>query len=98
MKEVRLYLLVYDITNARVYRKLYKILDSYVYQRIEKSVLELTLTDMDLVRLRRQLGKLFPDDEEKIILIPVCRDDQSKVRVYGAVCRESVSEPDFIML
>ena len=72
----------YDITDAKRLRKVATCLED-AGQRVQYSVFECYLTEMQLDKLCKKLTKLIDTEDDKLRFYTLCEKDVSKVIVDG---------------
>ncbi len=77
----RLYLISYDITNDRARTRLAHLLEEYG-QRVQYSVFEVWLSEVELARLRSRLAFVV-EEEGSVRLYGLCAACQKRVEVLG---------------
>lgn len=91
-------ILIYDITNKRLFSKIYKIIESYHARRIQKSVYEIDEDNKRIIELIDRICDIIDMKEDKLSFIPLCEDDKSHVIDIGIVSdRESMNRRYLIL-
>ena len=62
------YLITYDIANDKRLRMVFKIMRGWG-DHLQYSVFECQLTQMDLMRLKGELGDVIHDDEDQVLIV-----------------------------
>ena len=65
--EIKHWLIVYDIRDAKRLGKVEKIMASYAY-RVQKSVFEGEITEKNLTRLKNELQRTIDYDEDQVTI------------------------------
>jgi CRISPR-associated protein Cas2 len=81
------YVVTYDISNARRLRKVYKLLLGYG-DHLQLSVFECELDQRELVELRRELGELIHHNEDQVLFVNV-----GPLQGRGAVSISALGRP-----
>jgi len=79
-----LHLVAYDITSGRRLRRVAKICEDYGV-RVERSVFECDLTDMQFEEFWRKLAIVVSDESDKVVDYPIGLLDKGKIRTMGHV-------------
>ena len=80
--EVKHWLIVYDIRNAKRLVKVSKCMESYAW-RIQKSVFESSATTETIGRLKRELERIIDAEEDFILFFEICERDFQKKEKFG---------------
>ena len=80
--EVKHWLIVYDIRNAKRLVKVSKCIESYAW-RIQKSVFESSATAETIGRLKRELKRIIDAEEDFILFFEICERDFQKKEKFG---------------
>lgn len=77
-KNKQFWVIAYDITDDLRRSRLVRVLEKFGV-RVNYSVFECMLTDIQLCKLREKLDKLILPSEDSIIYYPLCLDCYSKI-------------------
>ena len=77
-----LHLIVYDIADDKRLRRVAKICEDYGI-RVEKSVFECDLPDVQFSEMWSMLAEVILRDEDKVIDYPVGLSERRKIRALG---------------
>lgn len=77
-KNKQFWVIAYDITDDLRRSRLVRVLEKFGV-RVNYSVFECMLTDIQLCKLREKLDKLILPSEDNIIYYPLCLDCYSKI-------------------
>lgn len=80
--EVKHWLIVYDIRNAKRLVKVSKCMESYAWW-IQKSVFESSATAETIERLKRELERIIDAEEDFILFFEICERDFQKKEKFG---------------
>ena len=78
----QLYLVAYDIADARRLRKVARRLEGAGW-RVQQSVFHCRLNSPDMERLVKDLHKLIHSEEDCIRIYPLCGHDNRNIQVAG---------------
>lgn len=91
-------ILIYDITNKRLFSKIYKIMESYHTRRIQKSVFEIDEDNNRIIELIDRICGIIDMKADKLSFIPLCEDDESQIIDIGILSdRESMNRRYLIL-
>lgn len=79
-------IIVYDIADAKRLRHVAKTCEFYGY-RVEESVFECNLPDTEFEVFWDKLHRQIDPEEDFLIMYPVCRTCEEKIRTAGIVAR-----------
>jgi CRISPR-associated protein Cas2 len=88
------YLAAYDIVEDRRRNKVARAMAASG-ERVQRSVFELYLTDKELEKLKRRLGKLIDPHEDSVRIYQLCAACRGKVATLG---QGKVSDPPGLMI
>ena len=77
-KKKNFWVIAYDITDDLRRSRIAKLIEKWGI-RVNYSVFECMLTDVQLQRLQEKIGKLMLPSEDTIIYYPLCLDCYSKI-------------------
>lgn len=80
--EVGFYLIAYDIVDNKRRTKIAKALEA-LGERVQDSVFELYLKDVELTRLKKRIGKIVREQEDSLRIYWLCASCQKKVIILG---------------
>ncbi len=86
-----LIVIAYDVTDNKRRRKVVKILEN-VGNRINYSVFECMVTDLQFARLQKELAEVINSKEDKIVYYPIC------MKCYAKTVYQFPKLPSFDMV
>ncbi|MGD1823023.1 MAG: CRISPR-associated endonuclease Cas2 [Pleomorphochaeta sp.] len=93
------FLLIYDISDEETkYNNIYKILNLCYAKRIQKSVFLLQDEKKDVLRVISKIKKNINVEKDKLLLIPLCKDDWEAVEMFGVDKKEGIPKSEFYIL
>jgi CRISPR-associated protein Cas2 len=88
------YLVAYDVVEDRRRNKVAKAMVASG-ERVQRSVFEVYLTDQELQKLKRRLGKLIDPQQDSIRIYSLCAACRGKVSTIG---QGKVTDPPGLMI
>ncbi|MEW6287105.1 MAG: CRISPR-associated endonuclease Cas2 [Chloroflexota bacterium] len=82
MSDRTFYLLTYDIADPKRLAKVAKAMEA-VGERVQDSVFEAYLNDVELEKLLNKVRKIMRDDEDSLRLYALCASCRGRLRVLG---------------
>ena len=74
--------LVYDVVSDTRRTRLHALLKQYGVA-VQKSAFEARLTSREREQLLRRVGRLLDPDEDRFVLYPITRDQETRIEVVG---------------
>lgn len=78
MRKKHFYVIAYDIADDKRRQKIVKLLES-LGQRVNYSVFECMLTDLQLQKAKERMRSVIVAREDRVILYPLCIDCYSRI-------------------
>ncbi len=91
--EIKHWLIVYDIRDAKRLGKVEKIMASYAY-RVQKSVFEANAPEQVIDQLKLRLNSTIEAEEDFILFFNICERDWQKQQKYGLGAKGKEQMPD----
>jgi len=76
------YLLAYDIADDRRRQKIARLCEA-VAERVQESVFEAYLSQAELDKLLKKIGRVLKKEEDSLRIYLLCAGCRSKVRLFG---------------
>lgn len=93
------YLIIYDVKNKMTkYNRIYKLLKKYNIKRIQKSVFFIQEEKKEILKLSKRLKKIIDQEQDKLLIIPLCQDDWNSVEMYGVEKKKGIEKKAFVIL
>lgn len=91
-------LIIYDVTDKRIYRKMYKILDTYNVKRMQKSVYEINESRERALRLFQSLHAIINEETDTLAFIPLCEADLERLTQLGKKVSHQADISSYVIL
>ncbi|CAM3465560.1 MULTISPECIES: CRISPR-associated endonuclease Cas2 [Brevibacillus] len=95
MPKRQVYLICYDIADAKRWRKCHKLVKGYG-ERVQYSVFKCHLTDKQLAEMRWKLVKLL-EEEDRLLIAPILPEALKDVFVFNMNEKWEVEKERFLL-
>ena len=89
------YVVCYDIRDPRRLRRVANEMENFGF-RVQKSIFECHLSDDNLKKLKRQVGRWIEAGEDQVRFYPLCGKDKPGILLDGP--GEVCGDPDYHLL
>jgi|GEM_PF-1441189 len=77
------FLFSYDVTSSKRIRQMEKCLERFEMVRLQKSIYYLEVSPEEQEELITSTEKIIKEDEDHVLMIPICAKDFEKTEWYG---------------